>query len=445
MSDLISGIADFIGAQLTAAKDRIAAGRKEIKAFVAQQPKDLQKVAGEAAEKFEAQFDQLEGDVDSKQDGLVQDLASKYVEARTAVDEEITAAQEENKGLWDKAKDAIGGAIQTVLKLKDMLLGVLARAAGAIGKIIKDPIGFLGNFVNAVKGGILGFASRIETHLAAGLKSWLLGALAAGGITLPEKWDLQGVVKLVLSILGLTWEAIKARIALKIPPQALDLVIKGFDVVQVIVSQGIGGLWKWVLEKVGDIKAMVMTQIQDMVAVEILKAGITWLISLLNPASAFIKACKMIYDVVMFFVEKADQIKEFVDSVLDSVESIAGGGVGAVAGYIEKTLAKMVPVLIGFLASLLGLGGISGKIQKILATVQKPVMKVVDWVVGKAVAFGKKAWAGLEEARRQAQGQGQGAPRQGQEEAGIKEKTPEQIEKDKKDRLDKGVAAGVKA
>ena len=156
MSDLISGIADFIGAQLTAAKDRIAAGRKEIKAFVAQQPKDLQKVAGEAAEKFEAQFDQLEGDVDSKQDGLVQDLASKYVEARTAVDEEITAAQEENKGLWDKAKDAIGGAIQTVLKLKDMLLGVLARAAGAIGKIIKDPIGFLGNFVNAVKGGILG-------------------------------------------------------------------------------------------------------------------------------------------------------------------------------------------------------------------------------------------------------------------------------------------------
>ena len=100
-------------------------------------------------------------------------------------------------------------------------------------------------------------------------------------------------------------------------------------------------------------------------------------------------------------------------------------------GYIEKTLAKMVPVLIGFLASLLGLGGISGKIQKILATVQKPVMKVVDWVVGKAVAFGKKAWAGLEEARRQAQGQGQGTPRQGQEEAAAsRRRRPRQIEKD---------------
>ncbi len=445
MSDLISTVADFIGAQLTAAKDKIAAGRKEIKAFVAQQPKDLQKVAGEAAEKFEAQFDQLEGDVDSKQDGLVQDLASKYVEARSAVDEEITAAQEENKGLWDKAKDAIGGAIQTVLKLKDMLLGVLARAAGAIGKIIKDPIGFLGNFVNAVKGGILGFASRVEDHLAKGLKSWLLGALAAGGIQLPDKWDLQGVVKLVLSILGLTWETIKGRIAQKIPAKALDLVIKGFDVVQVLVSQGIGGLWTWVLEKVGDIKEMVMSQIQDMVSIEILKAGITWLISLLNPASAFIKACKMIYDVVMFFVEKADQIKEFVDSVLDSVESIAGGGVGAVAGYIEKTLAKMVPVLIGFLASLLGLGGISGKIQKILASVQKPVMKVVDWVVGKAVSFGKKAWAGLKKLGGKAKAKGKALLGKAKKKLGFKEKTPEQIEDEKKTRLKKGLGAGVAA
>jgi hypothetical protein len=131
-----------------------------------------------------------------------------------------------------------------------------------------------------------------------------------------------------------------------------------------------------------------------MVVTQIVKAGITWLISMLNPAAAFIKACKMIYDVVMFFVEKADQIKEFVDSVLDSVESIVGGGVGAVASKIEQTLAKMLPVLIGFLASLLGLGGISEKIKKIIETVQKPVNRAVDWVIGKAVQYGKKFLGG---------------------------------------------------
>ena len=187
----------------------------------------------------------------------------------------------------------------------------------------------------------------------------------------------------------MTWANIRTRIVAKIGEPVMGKLEKGFEVVRILVTEGIGGLWKWVLQKVGDIKEMIMGKIKEMVSIEIIKAGIVWLISLLNPASAFVKACKMIYDVVMFFVEKADQIKEFVDSILDSVESIAAGGVGAVAGYIEKTLAKMLPVIIGFLASLLGLGGISGKIQKILETVQKPVNAVVDWVVGKAVKFGK--------------------------------------------------------
>lgn len=430
MEGVISSVADLIGAELGRAKDRIAKGRSEIKAFVAKQPRDLRSVANEAATAMQSQFEQLEGDVDSKKDGLVQDLAAKYVEARTAVDAEITKAQDENKGLWDRAKEAIGGAIETVLKLKDMLLGVLARAAGAIEKIIKDPIAFLGNFVNAVKGGIQNFASNIWNHLKKGLQAWLLGALAEGGIELPEKFDLKGIVQLVLSILGLTWQRVRARIVAKIGEPAMAFVEKGFEVVKILVTQGLGGLWTWVLEKVGDIKEMVMSQIKEMVVTQIIKAGITWLISMLNPAGAFIKACKMIYDVVMFFVEKAAQIKEFVDAVLDSVESIAAGGVGAVASKVENTLAKMLPVLIGFLASLLGLGGISGKIKKIIETIQKPVTQVVDWVVGKAVTFGKKFLAG--------------AKRLGaklKKKLGIKDETPAQ----KQARLDKGVAAGVTA
>ena len=206
----------------------------------------------------------------------------------------------------------------------------------------------------------------------------------------------------------------------------MAFVEKGFEVVKILVTQGLGGLWTWVLEKVGDIKEMVMSQVKEMVVTQIVKAGITWLISMLNPAGAFIKACKMIYDVVMFFVEKAAQIKEFVDAVLDSVESIAGGGVGAVASKIENTLAKMLPVLIGFLASLLGLGGIADKIKKIIETIQKPIAKVVDWVVGKAVAFGTKFLAGAKRLGGKLKAK-----------LGIKDETPVQ----KQARLDRGMAA----
>jgi hypothetical protein len=390
MDVLIARVADLIGTQLAAAKDRIAKGRADIKAYVETQPKNLRKIAQQAAGQFASQFDQLENDVDAKKDALVDDLATKYSESNAAVEEEITAMQEENKGLWSRAKAAVGGAIRTITQLKDLLTSALARAAGAIGKIIKDPIGFLGKFVNAVKGGIVRFGENIAQHLKAGLQGWLLGSLSAAGIELPARLDLKGIIGLVLSLLGLTWPAIRARIAKHVPEKVMSGVEKSVAFIQVILSEGVGGLWKWVVEKLGDIKEMVMGQIREFVITKIVKAGITWLISMLNPAAAFIKACKMIYDVVMFFVEKAAQIKEFVDSVLDSVESIAGGGVGAVAGYIEKTLAKMVPVLLGFLAGLLGLGGISEKIKEIIATVQKPVGQVVDKLVAGAVKVGKK-------------------------------------------------------
>jgi hypothetical protein len=390
MGQVISDIADFVGAELGRAKSRIAEGRAEIKRYVGSQPRELRKVADDAASEFAGQFDELEAAVDSKRDALVDDLASKYVEARTAVDDEIKAMQDQNAGLWDRAKTAVAGTVDTILKLKEMLLGVLARAVGAIDRIIADPIGFLGNLVGAVKTGVTNFAANIVEHLKKGLQGWLLGSLADAGIELPDKFDLKGIVKLVLSLLGVTWANIRARIVRVIPEAVMSTLERSVGFIQVILTEGVGGLWKWVVEKLGDLRELVMSQIQDFVITKIVKAGITWLISLLNPAAAFVKACKMIYDVVMFFVEKASQIKEFVDSILDSIESIAGGGVGAVAGYIEKTLAKTLPVVLGFLASVLGLGGISDQIKSILQTIQKPVMSVVDSLVAGAVKVGKK-------------------------------------------------------
>ncbi len=395
MQGVVSDIADFVGQQLGEAKRLIAEGRTRVQQKVESQGPALRKIAGEAAKEFGGQFDDLEKSVDEKQDSLVEDLAQKYSEARNAVDEEIKTLQAENKGLWDKAKEAVGGAIETIMKLKDMLLGVLSRAANAIGLIIAKPIEFLGNLVNAVKTGVMNFGANIVQHLKDGLKGWLLGNLASAGIEIPETLDAKGILKMVLSILGLTWASVRARILRFIPEPVLAKLEQTFEVVKILITEGVPGLWRWVVEKLGDLKELVLGQIKEFVIEKIVKAGITWIISMLNPAAAFIKACKAIYDIVMFFVDKAAQIKEFVDSVLDSVESIARGGVGAVSGLIEKTLAKALPMVLGFLASLLGLGGISEKIKSILEKVQAPVGKVIDTVVGTIVKAGKKIFSKL--------------------------------------------------
>ncbi|GGW22743.1 hypothetical protein [Streptomyces xantholiticus] len=395
MRSVISNIADLIGKRLADASNAIARGKQKIADKVAQQPKNIRQFAQQAANDIGGEFEQLESSVSEKSQSLVQDLADKYVAARGELDEEIKKLQEENKGLLSRAKDAIAETAATLMKLKDMLLGVLARAAGAIDKIISNPIGFLGNLVNAVKAGVTGFAARIGEHLKNGLKQWLFGQLSAGGIEIPETFDAKGILKLILSILGLTWASIRTRIVARIGERAMGALETGFEIVKVLVTEGVGGLWKWIVEKLSDLKDTVIGAIKDFVTEKIVTAGITWIVSLLNPASAFVRACKAIYDVVMFFVNRAAQIKSFVDSVLDSVEGIARGGGGGVPALIEQSLAKAVPVVLDFLASLLGLGGISAKIKEILQKVQAPVMKAVDWVIDKIVTAGKKVLSKL--------------------------------------------------
>ena len=70
-------------------------------------PTNLQKVGAEASKEIGDKFEQLESDVNSKQESVVDTLATKYVEARKGLDERIEELQAENKGLVDKAIGAI--------------------------------------------------------------------------------------------------------------------------------------------------------------------------------------------------------------------------------------------------------------------------------------------------------------------------------------------------
>ncbi len=192
--------------------------------------------------------------------------------------------------------------------------------------------------------------------------SWLFGALAEGGVELPKSFDLKGIIGFLASLFGLTWTNIRNRIVKQIGEKAMGAVEKGVEIFKIISGpEGVGGLWQMLMEKLGDIKEMIFEQVKDFVQDRIITAGITWLIGLLNPAAAFIKACKLIYDVVMFFVNNASRIKKFVDTILDSVADIVRGNIGGVVNKINDVLGQMVPIIIGFLASVIGLGGIGAE------------------------------------------------------------------------------------
>ncbi|MFI1791305.1 hypothetical protein ACH40D_23270 [Streptomyces olivaceoviridis] len=396
MQGVISSIADTIGTDLGKAKARIAKGRAELKAEVDKLPADLKKYGEEAAKDFAGKFDDLESEVDDKSKQLVQTLAQKYTQALNAVDEEIKKLQEANKGLVQKAVDAVAGVIKTIKELKDLLMGILAKAAAAITKIIKDPIGFLGNLVRAVGAGLQQFVSNIGTHLQSGLVSWLLGTAVKAGIEIPSRFDLKGIIQLIASLLGLTWANIRARITRKgVPDQAMNTVEQSVPVAKALATEGPAGAVNEIQAEVGDLKSTILEELKSYLIPTVIIAGITWIISLLNPASAFVRAVKGIIDIVSFIVNQGAQIVQFVNAVLDAVVAIAGGGSAGVPKMVETALAASVPLLIGFLASLLGIGGLANKIRQVFQKVARPVNRAIDKVAAKIAAFGKKIWVKL--------------------------------------------------
>ena len=159
----------------------------------------------------------------------------------------------------------------------------------------------------------------------------------------------------------------------------------------VLVREGPSGLWEWIKEKLTDLKSMLLDEIQGWLITNVIEAGITWVISLLNPASAFLKACKAIYDIVKFFVERARQIADFVKAVTESIGAIARGSLGAAAQRVEDALARAIPVAIGFLASLLGLDDLSGTIERFIQRIRQPIEQAIRWLIGKAVDLVKAA------------------------------------------------------
>lgn len=393
MRTVVSNIADVVSRELTKAKQRTSLGRTQISDHIKSLPTELQKVGGELADGIDGRFDQLESSIDDKQNELVNGLAQRYSDATAAVDAEIEKLRSENQGLWDRAKNAIGGVIETIRQLKDMFVGLLSRAAAHVSKVLKDPIGFLGNLVGAVKGGLQRFLAGIGGHLKKALMTWLLGALGPSGIELPTSLDLKGILKLVLSVLGLTWGNIRGRIVKGMGKNGAKIMGKiesGIGLISRLVTEGPIALISIVMEKIGDLKERVLGAITGFIKEKVIMGGIMWLMGLLNPAAAFVKAVKTIIDIVRFFVDKGKQIWDFVTTVVDSFGQIANGSLGGAAAAIERVLAKLLPVLIGFLASLLGLGGIGEKVKEIIGSIRKPINKIIDGVVKKAVRFGKK-------------------------------------------------------
>jgi hypothetical protein len=400
MDGVIDRVVTIVGTKLTEAKNDVAEGRKQVKEYVAQLPEDLKAIGEEAATNIQSQFDGLEQDIQSKQDELIDTLAQKYKENLDAIDARIKEMQEENKGLIEKAIDFVVGVIETIVELAKMLLQVLARVASVIGSILKDPIGFLSNLFNALKLGFTNFVKNIGKHLTQGLLGWLTGALAMVNIQIPTL-DIQGIFSLVMQVLGINSETIRAMVHERLGQAGEKLlgILENLEEFKLMLTQGVAGVWQAIKDGLGDLKAMVLDPIINFIKDKVIVAGVQWILSLMNPAAAFIKACKAIYDIIKFFMERAQQIADLINTILDSLELIVKGDIAQAAQAVEDSLAKSIPVAIEFLATVVGVGGLSAMVLVIIKKQGKTIKKAIELVINKGIKAAKVIAQKLQKAK----------------------------------------------
>jgi hypothetical protein len=385
MDALVVRVANLVERRLKEAKDEVGKGQKEIRNYVNKLPEDL-KAVGQAAEKeVSGRFDDLRRSIDDKKNDLVQKMAQKYKEAMDKGQKALKELKDAHKSLLEKLRDAVMEVVEILRNFKNRVLALLKKAAQAIDIIVSSPIRFLKNLLNAIKQGLYQFVDRIWDHLKAGFMEWILGPLGEMGVTIPKEFSLPSILMMVLQILGLTYDRLRTKAVKLIGERNVAMIEKVFQLLKALWDGGPAKLWEQLKEFLSDLKEQIVDAIQNWLITTIIKSAITKLATMFNPVGAIIQAILTIYNVVMFLIEQINKIMQFVEAVVNSVYDIATGAIGTAANWIEKALAKTVPILIGFLARLLGISGIAQKITSIVKSIQKRVDDAVDKVIGKII------------------------------------------------------------
>jgi hypothetical protein len=114
--------------------------------------------------------------------------------------------------------------------------------------------------------------------------------------------------------------------------------------------------------------------------------------------------CLAIYDMIVVFLERLDQIRQFAGAIFSSVAAIARGQVAQAAAFIERSLGAAVPLAISFLAAILGLNTIPQKIRQVIERLRRSVSRALDrmlaFLMRKARALLSRLTARLNAARR---------------------------------------------
>jgi len=407
--DSLSRISIHVNTVIASIEGIIATAEDEIRRiFTENLPEGLESWAAQQLGTFETRLTDLRSEVEDTRKNFLREVSNEAVSAVQAVQTEVQALREEAKGVIDKILDAlaefiedpataiINGLLRVVGIPPDAFWGLLEKIPVVIDAIADDPVSFINNLVDGVRGGFEGFFERFPTHVIAGFWDWLFSGLE-GGVALPEDFTMQSLVTFALDLMGLSWDAIREILVKHIGAENVELIEQAWDLLSLLLEKGIDGVLEMVQEYLDPARILdlILEAAIDYLVTTLIKVVVERVVSLLNPVGIIFQAIKLIWDVLSWIFRNAARIFRFVETVVNGVADIVAGNIGAMAKAVEGALASLIPVVIDFLAQLMGLGGLPDAVAEVIVDLRKVVLKAVDTAIGFLIKQAKALLAKL--------------------------------------------------
>lgn len=267
----------------------------------------------------------------------------------------------------------------------------LNRAGAALKSIFQNPGSFLGNLLQAGKMGFNIFKENIGKILKEVLIDWLTGTLAGAGVYIPVSFDFVEILKFILSVLGLTWENIRAKLVEHLGEGPVVVLEEGFELIQLLVTEGPAAAWEKIMEHLSNLQDTVISEVINWVTQTVVTKAVAKIVSFFVPGAGFIQAIISIWGAIQVFIQRIRKIIQVGMAFLNSIVEIAEGNLQPAAMKIVNTMKGLLVLAVSFLAEFVGLGKIGEALQNILKKIRDPIDKALDkmilWVKNKAKNF----------------------------------------------------------
>ncbi|GAB4574784.1 MAG: hypothetical protein Kow0077_23060 [Anaerolineae bacterium] len=384
---LIRAAADFVKAAISAFGEFLKAA---VNTLLAETFPGLARALNEAIDGAVALAHQA---VDAVADTLIAGIEALVEGLRGALNAILDAFQAALNTALQIIQAAITGDWGTVLRLAfeavlrvagidpESIYQFIGRAMETFQIILDDPLGFVGNLFDAFIGGVRQFADNFLGHLQAGIIGWLTGALGPAGITLPERFDLMGVLDIVRQVLGFTWENIRSRAVRIVGETAVQVLEFVYGYVETLITGGWQALWDQIMSDLAGLRDMIFDQIKEFVLTRLIMAAVTRLATMFNPVGAIVNLIIMAYQFFTFLRDNIQRMVQLITTVVDAIGNIARGVLGPAMDRVESTLAQFLPMAIDLVARLIGLGNVGERVRRIISGIQDRIWGAIDRMI----------------------------------------------------------------